>query len=467
VKQQSTTHVTRKLARQAADRIIVDVSIAGWPVGTVFGSETELVERYGLSRAVFREAVRIVEHLQVARMRRGPGGGLVITAPTIDAVTGAVLVYLHYARPEFEEIVEARIVVEDLVVAHAIERMTEAQAVALRGVAADAEREPLRLREFHSVLAQQTQNHVLELLIELLHDINALFVPRWGADIPGATLRDAGDAHAEIADAIVARDIDAARDRMRTHLEEDSGWMRAGATKRLWHDALPGAPANAKRAEALSYDIFCSIVRDGWKVGAYVGSEPELMERYDVSRAVLREAVRLLEHHEVASMRRGPGGGLFVIEPTPTAVTDAAAAYLEWRRTDASSLAEARAGIEVDLLERTIKRLDDDGIAALQRVVTTEHMSQPSAHGGFDEDLHTVIAELSGNRVLEMLGYVVGRLTRRRQRREALVRGVIPAPIEDVAHSHKTIVGAIVARDQDGAREDMRRHLAAQAELLQ
>jgi DNA-binding FadR family transcriptional regulator len=140
--------------------------------------------------------------------------------------------------------------------------------------------------------------------------------------------------------------------------------------------------------------------------------------------------------------------------------------YLEWRRTDASSLAEARAGIEVDLLDRTIKRLDDDGMAALQRVVETERLSRPRALGSFDEDLHTVIAELAGNRVLEMLGYIVGRLTRRRQRSEALVRGVIPAQTEDVAHSHETIVAAIIAHDEDGAREDMRRHLAAQAELL-
>ena len=66
---------TRKLARRAADRIISEVVARGWPVGEVLGSEVELLERYGLSRAVFREAVRIVEHLQVARMRRGPGGG--------------------------------------------------------------------------------------------------------------------------------------------------------------------------------------------------------------------------------------------------------------------------------------------------------------------------------------------------------------------------------------------------------
>jgi hypothetical protein len=34
-----------------------------------------------------------------------------------------------------------------------------------------------------------------------------------------------------------------------------------------------------------------------------------------VSRSVLREAVRLLKYHAVATMRRGPGGGLVVAQP--------------------------------------------------------------------------------------------------------------------------------------------------------
>ncbi len=67
----------------------------GWPVGEVLGSEADLLERYQVSRAVFREAVRLVEHQQVARTRRGPGGGLVITEPTIGAVIDAVVLYLH------------------------------------------------------------------------------------------------------------------------------------------------------------------------------------------------------------------------------------------------------------------------------------------------------------------------------------------------------------------------------------
>src|ERR1700685_999462 len=99
-----------KRAAQVADLIIEDVMALGWPVGEVLGSEADLLERYQVSRAVFREAVRLVEHQQVARTRRGPGGGLVITEPTVGAVSDAVVLYLPRVEAPLEELFEARMV---------------------------------------------------------------------------------------------------------------------------------------------------------------------------------------------------------------------------------------------------------------------------------------------------------------------------------------------------------------------
>src|ERR1700759_3581598 len=114
-----------KLAAKLADRIVEDVIALGWPVGEVLGSEVELGERYEVSRAVFREAVRLLEHQQVARTRRGPGGGLVITEPTTGAVIDAVVLYLHRVDARLDEIFEARIVLEEIACQLAAERIDE------------------------------------------------------------------------------------------------------------------------------------------------------------------------------------------------------------------------------------------------------------------------------------------------------------------------------------------------------
>src|SRR6202161_2992703 len=121
-----------KRAAKVADLIIEDVMALGWPVGEVLGSETDLLERYQVSRAVFREAVRLLEHQQVARTRRGPGGGLVITEPTVGAVIDAVVLYLHRAEARLDEVFEARLVLEDIATGLAPARLDEQDLPRLR-----------------------------------------------------------------------------------------------------------------------------------------------------------------------------------------------------------------------------------------------------------------------------------------------------------------------------------------------
>ena len=61
-----------KLAAIVAARIQRDVIGLGWPVGHVLGVESELLTRYNVSRAVFREAIRLLEHMGVAATEGPP-----------------------------------------------------------------------------------------------------------------------------------------------------------------------------------------------------------------------------------------------------------------------------------------------------------------------------------------------------------------------------------------------------------
>ena len=165
------------LAASVADAIVSDVVALGWPEGEVLGSEPELLERYGVSRAVFREAVRLVEHKEVARMRRGPGGGLVVTAPTVESVMDAVAVYLCYVGADVEEVFEARLVLEEVVTELAPSRLTEADVVVLRELLASERRGEVHdSRELHALLASFTQNPGLEFFVDLLTRVSALFM---------------------------------------------------------------------------------------------------------------------------------------------------------------------------------------------------------------------------------------------------------------------------------------------------
>src|SRR3954468_1140948 len=107
-----------------------------------------------------------------------------------------------------------------------------------------------------------------------------------------------------------------------------------------------GDPSVGKLAAQVARHIEAEVVRRGWPVGASLGSEPELRARHGVSRSVLREAVRLVEHHQVARMRRGPNGGLFVVAPDAGPAARAMAIYLEYVGTSVEELVQARRLLE-------------------------------------------------------------------------------------------------------------------------
>ena len=112
-----------KGAERLAQQIIDDIAAAGWPVGTVLGTEPELIGRYGVSRNTFREAVRILEHLETARMREGRSGGLAVTEPRSDALTQAAAVYLRYTGVGVHELYQARATLEVEIVELAVARL--------------------------------------------------------------------------------------------------------------------------------------------------------------------------------------------------------------------------------------------------------------------------------------------------------------------------------------------------------
>jgi DNA-binding FadR family transcriptional regulator len=450
-----------KLAASVADRIVDDVLAKGWPVGEVLGSEAELLDRYGVSRAVFREAVRLVEHQQVARMRRGPGGGLVVCEPTVDSVIDAVVVYLYRLGARLDDVFETRLVLEEIIADLAPERVEEADMTALRRLiqrerAGDA-RDP---RELHMLLATVTRNPALELFVDILNRMSALYTDL--SLVAPKAARESRDAHMRIVDAVLAGDRSTARHRMRRHLEAEHAWLRRRRSSRQLLDPtrvqLTGG--GDKRGEGVAREVFGQVVCDGWPVGSFLGSEPELMERYGVSRAVLREAVRLLEHHDIAAMRRGPGGGLFVSEPGLETVSDTVALYLDRRGLEASSLAELRTGVEMAAVDRVMDKVDDDALSRLRQALEAERaapdwdFAQVVGH-----DLHAVIAGLTRNPVLELVALVLIRLAQMHQVNPSGRRPRVL--IDELTRTHERIVDAIASEDRELVRHRMRRHLDA------
>ena len=480
----------RKLAADLARRIEAETIAAGWPVGEVLGSEAELLERYRVSRAVFREAVRLVEHHGVAGMRRGPGGGLVVHAPDAAAVTEAAAVYLEYAGTTTRHLMEARLLVEPLAASLAAERITEDGIRRLR-TALDEEsatRETVlatgttvrdligRHNDLHLVIAHIADNPAVELFVEVLTRLTGRYTPtpRRPPRVEMTTTEDAiSAAHANIAAAVIAGNPGAAAHHTVEHLSAMADWFErvasaGGAKGRSYPMSRDGMDAdrNAKSDKLgtiIASKIQAEIMQRGWPVGEVLGSEQDLLQKYDVGRAAFREAVRLLEHHSVAVMRRGPGGGLVVCEPDPTAITEAMALYLEYRRVVIQDVTALRDALELGCVDLVTEHVEPRAVELLEEALAVDESTPLDRVNVLGHDLHIRIAELTGNPVLSVFVKILTTLYSHHSSRPHH-DAVNVSPRDQaiaVERIHRSIVDAIASGDRGLARHRMLRHLQA------
>jgi DNA-binding FadR family transcriptional regulator len=282
-----------------------------------------------------------------------------------------------------------------------------------------------------------------------------------------ASKEDSHHKRTAVVDAVIAGDGARAQTCLAEHLDDVAAWLEANRVHRTSKGDRKGvAPElaegpRAKLAEVVAAQIHDEIARQGWQIGSIVGSESELLARYGTSRAVLREAVRLLEYHSVARMRRGPGGGLIVAQPEPQASIDTMALFLEFQRVTAEDLRVVRDAIELGTIDRVVARRVDPEVAERLEEAARWTIEGPPVEPVAKADLfHTELAELAGNPVLTLFLQIITELFRRHT---AAQQHRLPGDeaAEEVEWVHRRILAAILEGDEGLARHRMRRHLEA------
>lgn len=300
----------RKLGEVVAERIVDEIVQRGWNEGEVLGTEADFMERFRISRATFREAVRQLEWHGAAGMRRGVYGGLVVKAPPRHAIVYAVKTYFELTK---------------------IDRaLLDRTAAILRAA------------------------------------------PRLGTD------SDDNEA--------IGLFLDALDDRTISDLAEER--MVAGSTPKL--------------SETIALRLVQDIESAGAEPGANLGNEAELQQRYGVSRAVLREALRPLELHEIVRVKTGARGGVIIRQCDPAYTVELTATYLAYSRIPLSHLWEAQSCLEIVAIEDFTRRADAASLAALRKAFARLEQASAGHYLAAACEFHQIIADLSGNRALAL-----------------------------------------------------------------
>lgn len=441
----------------------------GWRVGELLGTEAELLERHGVSRAVFREAVRLVEHVGLAHTRRGPGGGLVVAEPQVQMVIDAVTVALLHSGVGWVALYEARTAVEQATIEIAVAAATPDDVALLKAV---AERGRVSNRgegvggdSLHQRIAEVSRNPAAILFTEILGRLVHQYSKAVNAESKPSrsVLAEYHDAHDALVAAIEARDVALASRRMGVHLQAQAAWTgrnRRADAVRPETVALSGAQGPDKLAEVVARKLLTRVVALGWPTGQVLGSETDLMDEFGISRAVFRESVRLLEHHGVGRMRRGPGGGLVVTAPNVGSVAESASIYLAYRNLRIEHLMDMRRALEIRTLRMATERADAAGLARLRAICERETHVEFAPET--DEVFHVALADLSGNPVLALFTNVLTVLTSlHANRSRALDPEAQEAMRIDVQHAHHRIVDAMEEVNLGTAERRLRVHLDA------
>jgi len=205
--------------------------------------------------------------------------------------------------------------------------------------------------------------------------------------------------------------------------------------------------------------VASQIVRDITANGLdRLPSEAELLERYEVSRPSLREALRVLEMYGVITVRPGPGGGARVDPQASSQFAGASTLYFHLLGLTVRDLVQTRLRLEPFMARLAADRVRDGvpwdgGFGA----------AGPPADGEDPEPFHFRIARFAGDPIL----LLVADALRHIQSSQSVLRSVPPTFATELSISHEQIEAAIAAGKPTKAEELMHEHTASYLRKLE
>jgi len=221
----------RRLSDKVADMMLETILSDRLQVGDRLPSERELGEQFGVSRTVVREAIRALVTKGVIDVRSG--SGLRVAAVDANAVSESMSLFLRGGTLDFEKVHEVRAVLEVHLAGLAAERATDDDVAQLREIhermqteTSDVEAAARDDLEFHRAIARATHN---ELFLLLMDSIGSSLIDIRRENLGSGSAPMTLSQHESILDAIAARDPEAARAAMETHLDGVASFWREHA----------------------------------------------------------------------------------------------------------------------------------------------------------------------------------------------------------------------------------------------
>jgi GntR family transcriptional repressor for pyruvate dehydrogenase complex len=220
-------------------------------------------------------------------------------------------------------------------------------------------------------------------------------------------------------------------------------------------------PLGEWRTPKLSQKVAMAVVEDivkrGLRPGDRLPAEAEMTRRFEISRASLREGLRVLETYGVITIRQGVKGGPEIGPLAPGDIARTLSLFLRLRGATYGDLFRARLLIEPVMCRMAAEQQDPAEMERLRRLLDLEASSPAEEYLDLSNRFHEFLSGMSANPVFDLLGAALRALYADRLFR---ARAVPDETLEQCRKAHPKIGEAILAGDGRSAETLMATHMS-------
>lgn len=194
--------------------------------------------------------------------------------------------------------------------------------------------------------------------------------------------------------------------------------------------------------------------------GSRLANEVDVAEELGVSRATVREALRLLGAENLIRTAKGARGGSFVTVPSANQVSESLRSGLgrlaSAEHVTLEELLEARTLLEVPAAQLAARRRADEDVERLRESIPSRPLTlRTEEQFAYNRDFHSIVIEACGNTMLAVAAQPIFEVLRTHLVRSTLGRDYHSA----INEHHRALADAIESGDEAAAGGLMNEHL--------
>ena len=180
---------------------------------------------------------------------------------------------------------------------------------------------------------------------------------------------------------------------------------RQGKKNSLFSEAVFRPLEKKRYSEQVADLIQGKIFGDNLRNGTNLPSEKDLAGEFQVSRSVIREALRILESSGLVTIKKGPTGGIFVADTYHKPITNSIHNLITSGRVTIDHLFDVRLLIEPHIAMEAALHAKRGDMLKLEELIddSFKHHDDPLYLKRNNLKFHLMLAKASGNPVLSLL----------------------------------------------------------------